>query len=83
MTMKLQERLNAALARTCGKTFEQANKAELYAALMSAVREETAARPKISGERKLYYVSAECNISTSGVPHRQAAEQQPDQPRLV
>ena len=59
MTMKLQERLNAALARTCGKAFEQADKAELYAALMSAVREETAARPKISGERKLYYVSAE------------------------
>ena len=59
MTMKLEERLNAALARTCGKTFEQADKAELYAALMSAVREEMAARPKIEGTRKLYYVSAE------------------------
>lgn len=59
MTMKLEDRLNAALTRTCGKTFEQADKAELYAALMSAVREEMAARPKIEGTRKLYYVSAE------------------------
>ena len=59
MTMKLEDRLNAALARTCGKTFEQADKAELYAALMSAVREEMAARPRIEGTRKLYYVSAE------------------------
>ena len=59
MTMKLEDRLNAALARTCGKTFEQADKAELYAALMSAVREEMEARPKIEGTRKLYYVSAE------------------------
>ena len=59
MTMKLEDRLNAALARTCGTTFEQADKAELYAALMSAVREEMAARPRIEGTRKLYYVSAE------------------------
>ena len=59
MTMKLEERLNAALARTCGKTFEQADRAELYAALMTAVRGELAARPRITGERKLYYVSAE------------------------
>ena len=59
MTMKLEDRLNAALACTCGKTFEQADKAELYAALMSAVREEMEARPKIEGTRKLYYVSAE------------------------
>lgn len=59
MTMNLEDRLNAALARTCGKTFAQADKAELYAALMSAVREEMAARPKIEGPRKLYYVSAE------------------------
>ncbi|MGN0757659.1 MAG: glycogen/starch/alpha-glucan phosphorylase [Candidatus Ventricola sp.] len=59
MTMNLEDRLNTALARTCGKTFAQADKAELYAALMSAVREEMAARPKIEGTRKLYYVSAE------------------------
>ena len=59
MTTNLEDRLNAALARTCGKTFAQADKAELYAALMSAVREEMAARPKIEGTRKLYYVSAE------------------------
>ena len=59
MTTRLEDRLHAALARTCGKTFEQADKAELYAALMHAVREEMAARPKIQGERKLYYVSAE------------------------
>ena len=59
MTTNLEDRLNAALARTCGKTFAQADKAELYAALMSAVREEMAARPRIEGTRKLYYVSAE------------------------
>ena len=59
MTMNLEDRLNTALARTCGKTFAQADKAELYAALMSAVREEMAARPRIEGTRKLYYVSAE------------------------
>ena len=59
MTMKLQERLDAALARTCGRTFEQADRAQLYAALMTAVREEMASRPKIEGTRKLYYVSAE------------------------
>ena len=59
MTTNLEDRLNAALARTCGKTFAQADKAELYAALMSAVREEMEARPKIEGTRKLYYVSAE------------------------
>lgn len=58
MTTNLEDRLNAALARTCGKTFAQADKAELYAALMSAVREEMAARPRIEGTRKLYYVSA-------------------------
>ena len=59
MTTNLEDRLNAALARTCGKTFAQADKAELYGALMSAVREEMAARPRIEGTRKLYYVSAE------------------------
>ena len=59
MTTNLEDRLNAALARTCGKTFAQADKAELYAALMSAVREEMAVRPRIEGTRKLYYVSAE------------------------
>ena len=59
MTTNLEDRLNTALARTCGKTFAQADKAELYAALMSAVREEMAARPRIEGTRKLYYVSAE------------------------
>ena len=59
MTTNLEDRLNAALARTCGKTFAQADKAELYAALMSAVREEMAARSRIEGTRKLYYVSAE------------------------
>jgi len=59
MTMNLEDRLNTALARTCGKTFAQADKAELYAALMSAVREKMAARPRIEGTRKLYYVSAE------------------------
>ena len=59
MTTNLEDRLNAALARTCGKTFAQADKAELYAELMSAVREEMAARPRIEGTRKLYYVSAE------------------------
>ena len=59
MTTNLEDRLNAALARTCGKTFAQADKAELYAALMSAVREEMAARPRIEGTRKLSYVSAE------------------------
>ena len=59
MTTNLEDRLNAALARTCGKTFAQADKAELYAALMSAVREEMAARPRIEGTLKLYYVSAE------------------------
>ena len=59
MTTNLEDRLNTALASTCGKTFAQADKAELYAALMSAVREEMAARPRIEGTRKLYYVSAE------------------------
>ena len=59
MTMKLQERLDAALVRTCGKTFEQADRAQLYAAMMTAVREEMASRPRIEGTRKLYYVSAE------------------------
>ena len=59
MTTNLEDRLNAALARTCSKTFAQADKAELYAALMSAVREEMAVRPRIEGTRTLNYVSAE------------------------
>jgi len=57
--MSLEERLNAALARQCGKTFEQADRGDIYAALMDAVRREMDSRPKIEGERKLYYVSAE------------------------
>ena len=57
--MNLQKRMDTALSSCCGKTLAQASRAEIYAALMTLVKEEMRSREKITGERKLYYVSAE------------------------
>lgn len=51
--------MDTALSSCCGKTLAQASRAEIYAALMTLVKEEMRSREKITGERKLYYVSAE------------------------
>ncbi len=48
----LEQKLN-------GKTLEAATNAEIYQALLQLTQERLAAAPRITGDKKLYYVSAE------------------------
>ncbi len=49
---KLEKRLG-------GKSLSEAENAEIYSALLELTKERLAQAPRISGDRKLYYVSAE------------------------
>ena len=49
---ELEKRLN-------GKSLSEAENGEIYAALLELTKEKLAAAPRIAGDRKLYYVSAE------------------------
>ena len=55
----MEARLQSILSERFGKTLDTATKNEMYTALLFLTKEEMANRPKIQGERKLYYVSAE------------------------
>ena len=55
----MKERLQKALMERFGKTLETADRTQVYIALLDVTREEAHRRPKLCGERKLYYVSAE------------------------
>ena len=55
----MEEKLQTILHERFGTSLQTASREEVYAALLELTRQEMAARPKIQGERKLYYVSAE------------------------
>ena len=55
----MEERLQSILQARFGKTLDTADKNEVYTALLFLTKEEMENRPKIQGERKVYYVSAE------------------------
>ena len=55
----MEQKLQKTLAEHFGKTLETASKTEVYTALLYIIQGEMEQRPKIQGERKLYYVSAE------------------------
>ena len=55
----MEQKLQKTLKDRFGKTLETASKQEVYTALLCITRNEMERRPRIQGERKLYYVSAE------------------------
>lgn len=55
----MEQKLQAALWEHFGKSLENADKTEIYTALLYVTKEEIKSRPLIQGERKLYYISAE------------------------
>ena len=57
--ISMEARLQSILSERFGKTLDTATKSEMYTALLYLTKEEMENRPKIQGERKLYYVSAE------------------------
>ena len=54
--MALKEELTQKLG---GKTLQEAENTEIYQALLQLTKERLQAVPAITGDRKLYYVSAE------------------------
>ena len=71
----MEQELNALLHSRFGKTLETAQSAEVYDALMQLTLAKMGDRPKLSGDKKLYYVSAEfligkllsCNLISLGL----------------
>ena len=55
----MEQKLQKVLWDCFGKTIETASKVEIYTALLHITKSEMENRPRIQGERKLYYVSAE------------------------
>ena len=55
----MEQELNALLRDLFGKTLETAQSAEVYDALMHLTLQKMGDRPRLSGDKKLYYVSAE------------------------
>ena len=71
----MEQELNSLLRDLFGKTLETAQSAEVYDALMQLTLAKMGDRPKLSGDKKLYYVSAEfligkllsCNLISLGL----------------
>ena len=71
----MEQKLNALLRDLFGKTLETAQSAEVYDALMQLTLQEMGDRPRLAGDKKLYYVSAEfligkllsCNLISLGM----------------
>ena len=71
----MEQELNALLRDLFGKTLETAQSAEVYDALMQLTLQEMGDRPRLAGDKKLYYVSAEfligkllsCNLISLGM----------------
>ena len=55
----MEQKLQETLMERFGKTLKTASKTEVYTALLYITRDEMGQRPKIQGDRKLYYISAE------------------------
>ena len=55
----MEQRLQEILNEQFGKTLDTADSRQVYQALMLFTKEKMAALPKTTGDRKLYYVSAE------------------------
>lgn len=57
--MNLEERLNGQTARLYNKGIGECTDQELYYAILNACKEMIADRPVITGQKKIYYISAE------------------------
>ncbi len=57
--MNIKEELEQTLRQQTGKTIAQSENSDIYAALLSIVRQRLEHSPRLTGDRKLYYISAE------------------------
>ena len=57
--MDLQEKWNALTQKSYGKDLAGCTEKELYYSLLDLTKEEIAEKPLISGDKKVYYISAE------------------------
>ena len=55
----MEERIESTLKARFGRGLDQCTRDEIFEALMQITREELSRRPRISGKKKLYYISAE------------------------
>ncbi len=57
--MNMEERIAKVVTEVYGKSIDEATNKELADALLTLTKEEMEGRPRISGKKKLYYISAE------------------------
>lgn len=57
--MDLQEKWNALTQKSYGKDLAGCTEKELYYSLLDLTKNEIAEKPLISGDKKVYYISAE------------------------
>ncbi|MFN2937828.1 glycogen/starch/alpha-glucan phosphorylase [Lachnospiraceae bacterium YH-ros2226] len=55
----MEEKINQLLKDRCGKDLDNCSKEELFDVLMQLTKEKMAEEPAVSGDKKLYYISAE------------------------
>ena len=59
LQMNLETTLSEMLGELYGKTIREADNAQIYHALLRLCKRIMAATPEISGDKKVYYISAE------------------------
>ena len=59
MLGNIEAQLEELTARTYGKSIAQCSNGEVYACVMQLIKDMIKATPEISGDKKVYYISAE------------------------
>ena len=55
----MEERINNILKTRFGRTLKDSTREEIFEALMEITKQELEGRPKVAGDKKVYYISAE------------------------